>query len=451
MEILSVEKTLNHLDVQIRREAILSIRKMIEEGALTPPPPQENCNLHVHTFFSYNAFGHSPSSLAWLARREGIKLMGIIDFDTLEGTEEFLWACEQLQVRGTVSLETRVYLPEFADLVITSKGHPGIAYYILSGFASGGLSAPAQTKYAEVKSYLTSRNLRIVQTLNNYLSPLAVDYAVDVVSLTAGETPTERHIMQAYYQSAINTLDNPVTFWSAKLGLDIAEVERLHPQPAVFRRIMREKLIKNGDIAYQTPGPVNYPTLEMVNELAHLTDSLPTLVWANGTYPAEREESTLLDYLWQNGLVGLNIVPDRSINVPEADKDFRLKCLCEIVDLAAQFDLPIFIGTEMNQPGHAFVDDLNSPVLTPFKQTFMNGAYFLYGHTLLARHANLGYLSAWSQDQFTNRRSRIDFYTKAGFRLPNTTESRDFLQSLPLDLSARDFSGLLDKQFPNPN
>jgi len=167
MEILLIEKQLHNPDVQIRREAILSIRRMIGEGTLAPPPPQENCNLHVHTFFSYNAFGHSPSSLAWLARREGIQLMGIIDFDTLEGTEEFLWSCEQLQVRGTVSLETRIYLPEFSDRVITSKGQPGVAYYILSGFASGNLSPQAQAKYGELKRYLTSRNHRIIVCRRN--------------------------------------------------------------------------------------------------------------------------------------------------------------------------------------------------------------------------------------------------------------------------------------------
>ncbi len=450
MEILSIEKQLNNHDVQIRREAILSIRKMIEEGALTPPPPRENCNLHVHTFFSYNAFGHSPSSVAWLARREGIQLMGIIDFDTLEGTEEFLWSCEQLQVRGTVSLETRIYLPEFDDRVITSKGQPGIAYYILSGFASGNLSPLAHKKYAELKSFLISRNQRIIQSLNDYLFPLVIDYSRDVVSLSAGETPTERHIMEAYYQSAIKSMDDPLPFWSDKLGMEQSEIKRLHLQPSTFRRVMREKLVKTGDIAYQAPGTKNYPTLELVNDLAGLTDSLPTLVWANGTYPGEHEEAVLLDHLVNKGLVGINIVPDRSINVPEPDKDLRLKYLCEIVEMATQYDLPIFIGTEMNKPGHQWVDDLNLPTLAPFKQPFMDGAYFLYGHTMLSRYAHLGYQSEWSKDQFRDRRSRNHFYSRIGISLPNTHENRDFLQNLSPDLSANDLIELVSRNGSNP-
>ncbi|HCU58058.1 MAG TPA: hypothetical protein DF984_07560 [Anaerolineaceae bacterium] len=342
-------------------------------------------------------------------------------------------------------------MPEFSDRVITSKGQPGVAYYILSGFASGNLSPQAQAKYGELKRYLTSRNHRILESLNDYLSPLVVDYQRDVVSLSAGETPTERHIMEAYYQSAIKSIDNPILFWSEKLGMEPSEIERLHPQPSTFRRVMREKLVKTGDIAYQAPGTENYPTLGLVNDLAGLTDSLPTLVWANGTYPGEQEEAVLLDYLVDNCLAGMNIVPDRSINVPEPDKDFRLKCLYEVVELAAQYDLPIFIGTEMNQPGHQWVDDLNLPTLAPLKQSFMDGAYFLYGHTMLSRYANLGYLSGWSQDQFKDRRSRNSFYTRVGASLPNTNESRDVLQSLPHDLSAKDLLVRVSRKWANPN
>ena len=451
MQILSIEKQLNHRDINVRKSAILSIRQMIEDGQLTPPLPQENCNLHVHSFFSYNAFGFSPSAIAWLAKREGIQLMGIIDFDTLEGTEEFLWACEQLSVRGTVSLETRIYLPEFADRVITSMGQPGVAYYILSGFSSGDLSPQANKTYSDIRDYLVSRNRRIVTSLNEFLDPLSIEYDGDVVSLSAGETPTERHIMAAYYQSAINSLHNPIAFWSEILDRDVSEVASLHTEPSVFRKLMRDKLIKSGGIAYQSPGTVNYPTLDQVNDLASLTGTLPTLVWGKGSSPGEREEAVLLDFLVKQGLVGMNIVPDRSINVPDSDKAFRQECLYEVMELVAQFDLPIFIGTELNQPGHQWVDDLDLPALAPFKQAFMDGAYLLYGHTILARYANLGYKSKWSQDQFANRHMRNNFYTRIGASLPNTIESWNFLKHLPPDLSADDFIRLLDRHSANIN
>ena len=45
---------------------------------------QEAVNLHCHTFFSFNAYGYSPTGLAWLARQRGFKALGIVDFDVLE-------------------------------------------------------------------------------------------------------------------------------------------------------------------------------------------------------------------------------------------------------------------------------------------------------------------------------------------------------------------------------
>ena len=91
--------------------------------------PQEAVNLHCHTFFSFNAYGYSPTGLAWLARQRGFKALGIVDFDVLDGVDEFLNACELLGVRGSAGMETRVFIPEFASREINSPGEPGVYYY----------------------------------------------------------------------------------------------------------------------------------------------------------------------------------------------------------------------------------------------------------------------------------------------------------------------------------
>ena len=72
---------------------------------------QEAVNLHCHTFFSFNAYGYSPTGLAWLARQRGFKALGIVDFDVLDGVDEFLDACELLGVRGSAGMETRGLYP----------------------------------------------------------------------------------------------------------------------------------------------------------------------------------------------------------------------------------------------------------------------------------------------------------------------------------------------------
>ena len=61
-------------------------------------------NMHCHTFFSFNGYGLSPTSLAWLAKRHQINLMGIVDFDVLDSTDEFLAACDIAEVFVTSGL-----------------------------------------------------------------------------------------------------------------------------------------------------------------------------------------------------------------------------------------------------------------------------------------------------------------------------------------------------------
>ena len=87
---------------------------LAERGEAPCEPVQDVVNLHCHTFFSFNAYGHSPASLAWLAKKRGFAAVGIVDFDVLDAVDEFLAACDLAGVRGSAGIETRVFIPEFA-------------------------------------------------------------------------------------------------------------------------------------------------------------------------------------------------------------------------------------------------------------------------------------------------------------------------------------------------
>ncbi len=84
-------------------------------GEVALAAEQDVVNMHCHTFFSFNAYGHSPASLAWLAKKRGFTAIGIVDFDVLDAVDEFLAACDLAGVRGSAGIETRVFIPEFAS------------------------------------------------------------------------------------------------------------------------------------------------------------------------------------------------------------------------------------------------------------------------------------------------------------------------------------------------
>jgi len=92
--------------------------------------------------------------------------------------------------------------------------------------------------------------------------------------------------------------------------------------------------------------------------------------------------------------------------------------LMDIVQLAQELALPLNVGTEMNSFGQKLIDDFDAPELVPVREAFLDGAHFIYGHTVLQRVLGLGYLSQWAQTYLPTRRQRNEFYTRVGHRVP---------------------------------
>jgi hypothetical protein len=87
--IAALEANLNSFDLAVRTQALRELMAQVESGEITVKAETPIANMHCHTFFSYNAYGHSPTSLAWLAKKQGYKLIGIVDFDVLDAVDEF--------------------------------------------------------------------------------------------------------------------------------------------------------------------------------------------------------------------------------------------------------------------------------------------------------------------------------------------------------------------------
>src|SRR5262245_43965559 len=169
--IAKLEEQLNDFDEAVRARVLKALVALSGQAELSRPP-DEVANMHCHTFFSFNGYGHSPSSLAWLAKRHRFKLMGIVDFDVLDGVDEFLTACEVVGLRGSTGMETRVYLPEFATREINSPGEPGVYYHMGIGFTSSQAPDPAKPILAGMRRRARERNQEMLARINGYLQPV---------------------------------------------------------------------------------------------------------------------------------------------------------------------------------------------------------------------------------------------------------------------------------------
>ncbi len=411
-----LEQQLNDFDAEARAAALDGLMALVREGRLELPALRHVVNVHAHTFFSFNGYGYSPSYFAWKARCEGLLVAGVVDFDVLDAVDEFLAACQTVGLRGCAGLETRIFLPEFGTREINSPGEPGIKYYVGAGFVSGDVRHRDILERLRVTA--GQRTRAIVERVNPHVAPVAIDYERDVLPLTPKGNATERHVCMAYEKKGEEVFPDSharAEFWAEKLGQTPESLERLFADSPGFQGLLRSRLMKQGGVGYVAPEGPDFPRLEEVNRLILDAGAIPTVTWLNGLTEGEQAIEELLDLLLDAGAAALNIIPDRNWNVKSPDeKRAKVEKLHEIVAIAKERGLPLLAGTEMNAHGQKFVDEFGVPEMAPLRESFVEGALILYGHTLLERAGGMGYLSDWAKRHFASPRDRNAYFVELG-------------------------------------
>ena len=419
---------------------------LAKAGAVSLPAERDIANMHCHTFYSFNAYGHSPTSLVWLAKTLALKLIGMVDFDTLDGVDEFLEACETADVRGSAAVETRVYIPEFAAREINSPGEPGIFYHMGIGLASGRIPDAVKHIAQAMRERAEQRNRAMLAKINAHLAPVTVDYEADVLPLTPAGNATERHMLVACMQAAQRHYQGQalIEFWSSRLDTAPDKIAAIVSDAPALSNLIRAKLMKKGGVGYAQPNPANFPTVEEYHQLILACGALPCATWLDGLSPGEQAEEELLNLLIGKGVVALNIIPDRNWNISDpAMRQTKVSELRKVVALARQLDLPLHIGTEMNAFGNKLVDDFDAPELAPLRQDFMDGAFFIYGHVMMQRASGLGYQSEWARACLPARRERNAFYAQVGRRAPPGRRGLAQLSAARPEMTPKQILGLL--------
>ena len=385
-------KQLSSLDIEERKRAL---RELVEREPDRPGETQD-VNLHIHTFFSFNARNRSPAHVAWEAHRAGLYAAGICDFDVLDGLAEFYRAGLSLSLRCAVHLETRAFFQSYRDQEINSPGEPGVAYVMGAGFGEQPPPDTEQHTYLQLlRRRAEERNRDLLDRISRQTSEIPLDYDRDVVPLTPSGNATERHIVTAYAGKISSVFNEPkqrLSFLSGLLERTEYETETLSMNTANLEEALRSRLVKRGGIGYEPPTPASFPPMEEFIRWVTSCRSIPMYAWLDGTNKGEENPSRLLRDVMDMGILGVNIIPDRNWNVPDPEvRRRKIRKLDEFVRTADQLGLPVNIGTEMNKPGLPAVDDLNGEVLSRFREVFVRGARIITGHCLLARYTRLSF------------------------------------------------------------
>jgi hypothetical protein len=408
-----LEQQLDSFDAGQREQALATLCEQANSGYIELPEPNGFVNLHCHTFFSYNAYGYSPSKFAWLARKAGLAVVGTVDFDVLDALDEFRQACRLLGLKGCSGLETRVFVPEFATRVINSPGEPGISYHMGVGFPSATVPEDQTAFLGSLKEMAQQRNRGLMERVNEYLRPVELDYERDLLTLTPAGNATERHMCSAYARKAVELFgegDELTAFWTEKLGVDAAPLGL--PEGRDLMNTIRAKTMKRGGVGYVQPDKGSFPLMADTNRFILASGGMPVHTWLDGTSDGEQAIEELLDVAMSTGAVAINVIPDRNYTAGQQDK--KVKNLYRVIEVAQKRDLVVVGGTEMNSPGQKFVDDFSSDELAPLLPVFSKGAHIVYAHSVLQQQCDLGYTSEWAQREFKTAAERNDFFEALG-------------------------------------
>ncbi len=236
-------------------------------------------NAHLHTPYSFSAFTGVDQALD-MAAEEGVKVVGINDFYTMDGYSEWKEGCARRNLCPMMGIEFISLNSEdqAAGLRVNDPNNPGRTY--ISG---KGLSFPVILEGREAKLLSDVRaesNLqveRMCAKLNAHLDTVGagfnLDFAWIVKELTKGSV-RERHLATALRLAVENHTKDVLPLYEKIFG-GVPLKASVDNNAAVENEI-RSRLLKAGGTAFVPEDPKAFLPMETVCEIIKAAGGIPT-------------------------------------------------------------------------------------------------------------------------------------------------------------------------------
>ena len=213
LELLNAENGLENLKTLLKTEPL--------------PPVGRDVNNHIHTTYSFSPY--SPTAAVWFARAAGLCTCGLMDHDSIAGSEEFLAAAREVGMGATIGLECRVSFKNtpFGDRRLNNPDQDGVVYMALHGVPHNR-AAEVNAFFVPYRAARNERNKKMVAAVNQLMGRYGV--TIDF------EKPFERiSMVEAVKKYA---------------GVDFEQIETLEEARKVAdeHHLHYEKRHKKGDI-----------------------------------------------------------------------------------------------------------------------------------------------------------------------------------------------------------
>ena len=311
-------------------------------------------NNHFHTPYSFSAF-NNMTEIFTQAKKEGIDVLGINDFITMEGYDEFYRLAYEHKKFPIFNIEFMGLMREEQKkgILINDPNNPGRVY-----FCGKGLSFPVNLSDAnrEILDNVTQNSLKqteeMVALLNKQLkkikSPFSLNFR-DIQNEYTRGLVRERHLAKAlrikineHYKSE----KGKKTFLNNLYGGKDSQVNI--GIPGDLDNELRANLLKKGGVAFVAEDNDAFLSLSQMKDIILGAQGIPCypvlLDDVAGKYTDfEKDFFGLLKSLTKNRVFAVELIPGRN--------DFSI--VKEFVSVFSEKGFIITFGTEHNTPDPA--------------------------------------------------------------------------------------------------
>lgn len=370
-----------------------------------------NINCHLHTPYSFSAFNDIDDALD-RAVAENVKVVGINDFYTTEGFEEWKNGCEKRDLYPLFGIEFISLNQEdqIAGLRVNDPVNPGRTYLSGKGFSFPfNLPEPFASQLSDVVVESNRQVEDMCTKLNEYLKKINIGFVLDLQQikdeLTKGSL-RERHLARALRLKVLEFCENDEH--KIKLVLEKIfngkSVKSAITDIAGLENEIRSNLLKAGGAAYVPEKPETFLPLQTVCDIIIAGGGIPT-------YPfiADNEKGEYTDFennlenvtrqLTERGFHSVEFITTRNdINLLEKYAGY-LHDQGFIVTLGSEHNTPVM------EPIELFARN-NTPLTKRLKQINFEGACVIAAHQHLVSQGLEGYVDS---SGFADRSKRKEF------------------------------------------
>lgn len=370
-----------------------------------------NINCHLHTPYSFSAFDNIGEALD-RAVAEKVKVVGINDFYTTAGFEEWKKGCETRKLFPLFGIEFICLNQEdqIAGLRVNDTVNPGRTYLSGKGFAYPfNLPEPFASQLSAVITESNKQVEKMCIKLNDYLNEKKIGFELDIKwikDVLAKGTIRERHLARALRVKVFEFCNNDEVrikevlesiFADKTLKSNVTDIAGIENE-------IRNNLLKSGGAAFVPEKSDVFLPVQNVFEIIIAAGGVPTYPFLadneKGEYTDfENDIERVAEELTQRGFHSVEFITTRNDVVLLEKYAGYLHDKGFIVTFGSEHNTPLM------EPIELFARN-KTPLTNRLKQINYHGASVLAAHQHLVSQGLEGYVDS---SGFADRTKRKDF------------------------------------------